>query len=186
MTGGVVALVGGGGGADGEHERRGTGLDAVVVSLLGEEVELPRSHAHRHQLALVVVEDQVPLGLVALAHPVIEVVDTIDDLLVLLENLFWEVGQAGGGEGGEEVLVALDAVEYGACGDLAVPAGDLGDADAALVDGHLLSAEGSGAAVRPGVVLGAVVGGVGDGGVLTDAHVLEDLQHGADVVTPDH
>ena len=66
--------------------------------------------------------------------------------------------------------------------DVARPANDQRRAHAAFPGGQLAALEGRGAAVGEGDVLGAVVGGEDDDGVVELAHVLEFLEDVADVV----
>jgi hypothetical protein len=62
------------------------------------------------------------------------------------------------------------------------PAHDHRRAHAAFPGGQLAALEGGGAAVRKGDVLGTVVGGEEDEGVVELAHVLQLLEDVADVV----
>jgi len=78
--------------------------------------------------------------------------------------------------------VGLDAVEHLPGLDDAGPAEHRDDAHAALVGGHLFAAERRGAAVRPGRMLGSVIGGVPDDGVFVEAVLLQELQHETDIV----
>ena len=60
-------------------------------------------------------------------------------------------------------------------------------APAAFPVGVLLAAERRVGAIRPGVVLGAVVGGIHDDGVVGDAQLVELVEHLADLlVVGDH
>jgi hypothetical protein len=130
-----------------------------------------------------------------LAAEVVEQVVAVDVVLVAaavefhaLEQLFLDVGRAGGGgEGGQPVLVGDDAVEGHAGGEFAGPFDEAGHAEGAFPVRVLLAAEGRGAGIGPGVVVRAVVGGVLDDGVVGDAEVVDELEQFADVhVVLDH
>ena len=90
-------------------------------------------------------------------------------------------------QGREHVDVRDDAVEHRARLDLARPADEARHAPAAFPVGVLLAAERRVGAVRPGVVLRAVVGRVHDDGVVGDAELVELVEHHADLlVVHDH
>ena len=78
-----------------------------------------------------------------------------------------------------------DAVQHRAGLDLARPAHEARHAPAAFPVGVLLAAERRVGAVRPGVVLRAVVGGVHDDGVVGDAQLVELVEHLADLLVVD-
>ena len=65
---------------------------------------------------------------------------------------------------------------------MAGPADDQRSTHAAFPGGQLPALEGRGAAIREGDGLGTIVGGEGDDGVVELAHLLELLQHVADIV----
>ena len=90
---------------------------------------------------------------------------------------------AGGGQESREPIEARhQAVLHGVGRDLAGPAGDARHAEAAFHDCPFALRERRRAAVGPGETFGAVVGGEDDDRVFFFAHVLELLQHEADVV----
>ena len=86
-----------------------------------------------------------------------------------------------------QVLVALDAVQCDAGGNLAGPLDQQGNAHAAFPGRALLAAIRGVTAVRPHHEFEAVVRGVDDDGVVFDTEVLELLEDGADLfVVLDH
>ena len=105
-----------------------------------------------------------------------------------LEQLLLHVGHAGGGQQrGQHVFVREDVVEDGAGLDDAGPADGARHAVAAFPVAVLLAAEGRRAAVGPGELLRAVVGGIHDDGVVFEAEFLELVEQLADVrVVLDH
>src|ERR1700745_166039 len=86
--------------AEVEYERDRPWRQLGVVVLLGREVRLPWPHAHRRELALVVVEEAVASAFGRLARPVVEIVHAIDVLLLLLLHLLDHVRDTRyGGQG---------------------------------------------------------------------------------------
>ena len=99
-----------------------------------------------------------------------------------LEQLLLHVGHARGRhERRDHVLVGVDLVAHRAGLDDAGPADGGRHAVAALPVGVLLPAEGRRAAVGPGELLRAVVGGVHDDRVVFEAELLELVEQ-----LPDH
>src|SRR5450432_980120 len=83
------------------------------------------------------------------------------------EQLIVNVGIAGGGnKGGQPVQAGEQAVLDGVRRDVAGPAEQAGATEAAFVDSALAAKERRVAAIRPGEVLGAVVGCEYDDGVV--------------------
>ena len=87
-----------------------------------------------------------------------------------------------GGEGDEDVFVALEAVEFRSGRDMAGPLDEHGHAETAFPRGPLLAAERRITGIGPHHHLVAVVGGVDDDGVVVDAQVFELLQEHADLL----
>ena len=85
-------------------------------------------------------------------------------------------------ERGHPVEGREDIVQDRARLDVAWPADNARRAHAAFPGGQLAALEGGGAAVRVGDRLGAIVGGEDDDGIVELAHVLELLEHVADIV----
>src|ERR1022692_2010223 len=94
-----------------------------------------------------------------------------------LEELILHVGYTRCGEESRcPILVRGDVVDGGIWLDHAGPASQARHAEATLPGGALLSTEGRGTAVRPRKLLGAVVHGKNNDGVVGDAQVIELLQ----------
>jgi len=85
-------------------------------------------------------------------------------------------------EGGHPVERREDVVLDGSGLDHARPANHHRGAHATLPGGDLAALEGGGAAVREGLGLGAVVGREDDDGVVGLPHVVDLLEHDADIV----
>ncbi len=168
--------------ADVEHQREFLLHVGRVVVLAGFEVEFPLLVANRPDRGLVVVDEIVSSAFFSLAKPVVEVVDAVNVLLTLDLHLLGDIGLAGHRrEGGENIHVGLDAIEFPASRNMAGPADHHRNAYTALKGCHLFTAEGCGAAVELGTVLGAVVGGVDDYGVVHDAELLQAVEQLADL-----
>ena len=111
-----------------------------------------------------------------------DLVGAVAELLALLQ-LLDDVRIAGGGdEGREPVEPGDDAVLDLAGRHLARPADDAGHAEAAFQRRALAAGERRLAAVGPGEVLGAVVGGEDDDRVVLEPVVLQLLHDRADDV----
>ena len=105
-----------------------------------------------------------------------------------MKQLADDVRLAGdGAQRGDPVVVAHQLVGDRAGLDLARPADQARHAEGAFPVGVLLRAERRHRAVRPGVHVRAVVGGVDNDRVVGDAHVIERLEQRADrFVVLDH
>src|SRR5262249_37459991 len=100
-----------------------------------------------------------------------------------LEKLLRDVRITGRrGKSREPVQTGEEAVLHAAGLDLAWPADDARDAEAALEHGAFGGAERRHAAVRPSEDLRAVVGGEDDYGVVGNADIVEVFEQGTDVV----
>ena len=166
----------------------------IVVGALHRQMELVVADPHRDDVAVVAeVDDGVSRALLHLAGQVGNHVVAVEmDLVGLVadraavEELLGDVRIAGGGEQRRKhVDVRDDAVQHRAGLDLARPAHEARHAPAALPVGVLLAAERRVGAVRPGVVLRTVVGGVHDDGVVGDAQLVELVEHLADLLVVD-
>ncbi len=100
-----------------------------------------------------------------------------------LEQLIGDVRIAGGGEEGREPIHAReDTVLDGIGGDMAGPAEEARNAEAAFIDRAFALREWGHTAIRPGEQFGAVVGGKDDNGVFVFTDVLEMLHHQTDII----
>ncbi len=100
-----------------------------------------------------------------------------------VEELLGHIRVAGDGEQcRKHVDMRHDAVQHRAGLYLARPADEARHAPATFPVRILLASERAVGAVRPGVVLGAVVGGVHDDGVVGDAQLIELVEHLADLL----
>ena len=176
-------------------ERLDPDLQRALAALLHEH-DLPVLGPHAEHVAVVgEVDHPAPRALVHLAGQVRQQVVAVDvDLvghvagLVARLQLLDDVRLAGGGEERRQpVMVLDDLVGDRARLDLAGPADHLRDPERAFPVGGLLAAERGRGAVRPGVHVRAVVGGVDDDGVLGDAEFVEQVEQLPDVaVVVDH
>ena len=165
------------------------GLFTQPAGGLVNEPELVIVNAHRADRAFAEVEDFMAHGR-AFAGDGGHLVVAVQMVLVgpvtefhTFEQLFGDVRVAGGGEEGREpVQAGEDAVLNGVRRDVAGPAQDAGNTEAAFEDRPFGLRERRVAAIGPGEEFGAVVGGEDDDGVVVLADVLELLEHQSDVV----
>ena len=164
--------------------------DAEGFAAVFEEDDFPVLVAGGDDLAVVVdVPELVAGGFVGFAGEVVELVIAVDVVAVFAAVEFSAgaelVGDGGvtgdGGEGGEPIFVGDDAVEGGACREVAWPAEEGGDAVGSFPVGIFLAAERGGTGVWPRVVVWAVVGGVHDDGFVGEAEVVDGFEEDADV-----
>ena len=88
---------------------------------------------------------------------------------------------------GQHILVGNDAVQHRARRDLARPAEERRHAPCAFPVGVLLTAERRIRAIRPGVILRAIVSGIHDDGVIGDAQLIDLVEDFSDLfVVGDH
>ena len=166
------------------HEaRRGFGRD--------REIHLPILVAHRRRMGAGIVEEDVARGLLGLSLQVVALIEAVerglDDARVAagLDLRLEAVALRAAGdvdERGQPVERGEDLVLHRARLDDARPADDHRRAHAAFPGVHLRALERRDAAVGEGEGLGAVVGGEGHDGVVELAHLLQLLQHVADIV----
>ena len=141
---------------------------------------------NRHDAAVIADVEEVGSGtLLHLAGQIGQNVDAVDmhlerlvPGLVALQELLVDVRIARRRQQRRQhVLVADDAVQHRARLDLAGPAHEARNAPSAFPVRVLLAAERRVGAIGPGVVLGAVVGGIHDDGVVGDAQFIELVEH---------
>src|SRR4029077_8456873 len=154
-------------------------------------IEFPVFVAHRRWLGSRIVEEGVARRLLALTLQVVALVNAIqrclDDALVLAGlDLLLEPVAPGPASDVNERRHPVQGREYllqdCAWLDVFRPTNNTGSPHTAFPSREFSTSEGCHATVRVGYVLGAVVGGEDDDGVVQLAHVLELLENVADVV----
>ena len=164
------------------------------IGALQGQVELVVANPYRHDLAVIAeIHEGVSRALLHLSGQVGTHVVAVEMDVVLLatdrgavQELLGHVRVAGGREQRREhVDVGDDAVQDRTRLDLAGPAHEARHTPAAFPVRVLLAAERGVGAVRPGVVLRAVVGRVLDDGVVGDAQLVELGEHHANLLVVD-
>ena len=156
------------------------------------EHHFPVVETHRDQHAVIVeVVELVAIALGLFAGQVRQLVETVQVHLEVaaaghrgpaLEQLVLDVGIASHCEqGGEPVQPGEHFVADFTCLDFTRPAHDRRDPEGTFPVGVLLVAERRGCRVRPGELVGPVVGGVDHDGVVGELQVVEGFQQFADV-----
>ena len=150
-----------------------------------DESGFPIVVADRHQVAVVgPIDELLPRRLLHLAfqerHEVIAIEVHLEGLavgLVALHHLGDEVGLTrGGGRGGKQILMGADIIDHLLGFDHPGPADERWHTEGAFPASRLLTLKRRRAAIGPGEDFSAVVRGVNNDRVVSDAEVVELLE----------